>query len=102
MTEHPVVVSVELFGAVRDLAKESKVEVELSDRAGATYRMIIEGLADRYGPVFRDRLLGANRPSSLLRVYADGMLVTDLDQPLPSDERQPMVRVIVMAAAGGG
>ena len=95
-----VVVNVELYGVVRDLVKEPRVVVDVSSRP-ATVRDVLDALADRYGPAFRDRLFGNGGLLSYVKVYADGKPVEDLSQPLPEGE-ESAVRIIVMAAAGGG
>ena len=97
----PVEVKVELYGVVRDLVKDSTVEVSLPDREGASYADVLESLAERFGPAFRDRLFGPLGLLSHVKVYAGGKQVTDLDQALP-DGDGPLVRIIVFAAAGGG
>jgi hypothetical protein len=95
-------VEVEIYGVVRDLIKEPNIEVDLSGRDSATFRDVLEALAGRFGPVFRDRLFDREgRLLSYVKVYAGGKPVGDLDQPLPMRD-DPVVRIIVMAAAGGG
>jgi len=96
-----VAVTVELYGVVRDLVKESKVEVSLPDREGASYGDVLESLAQRFGPAFRDRLFGPQGLLSHVKLYAGGKQIMDLDQALPDGEG-PLVRIIVFAAAGGG
>jgi hypothetical protein len=74
--------------------------VDVSSRP-ATVRDVLEALADRYGRAFRDRLFGNGGLLGHVKVYAGGKVVEDLSQPLPVGD-EPAVRVIVMAAAGGG
>ena len=95
-----VVVSVELYGIIRDLVQEPRVLIDVSSRP-ATVRDVLEALADRYGPAFRDRLFGSDGLLGYVRVYADGRPVEDLSETLPAGD-EPAVRIIVMAAAGGG
>jgi len=95
-----VVVNVELYGVVRDLVKEPRVLVDVSSRP-VTVRDVLEVLVDRYGPAFRDRLFGSDGLLGYVRVYADGRPIEDLSEPLPAGD-EPAVRIIVMAAAGGG
>ncbi len=99
----PVVVNIELYGVVRDLIRDTKIELRLDQRGGegATFRMVLEQLGRNYGPALQDRLFDRYGPSSFVKVFAGGRLVTDLDQPLPEDDGQAM-RIIVFAAAGGG
>lgn len=97
----PVVVKVELYGVIRDLVKDTNVEVRLLDRGGASYKDVLEQLAERYGPAFRDRLFGGHGLFSHVKVYAGGRPVEDLDQAVPVGDGQ-QVRIIVFAAAGGG
>jgi len=97
----PVVVRIELYGVVRDIVRESRVELQLDDGDGATFKDALEGLGREYGPALQDRLFDRYGPSSFVKVFAEGRLVTDLDQPLPSTEGQA-IRIIVFAAAGGG
>jgi hypothetical protein len=97
----PIVVNIELYGVVRDLIRDSKIELRLDDAEGATFRKVLEGLAQTYGPALHDRLFDRYGPSSFVKVFAGGGLVTDLDQPLPQANGQA-IRVIVFAAAGGG
>lgn len=94
-------VRVELIGVVRDLVKDRTVELSLTDREGASYRKVIEELVERFGPALRERLYGPRGLLSIVKVYAGGSLVTDLDQLLPATD-DPVVRIIVFAAAGGG
>ena len=97
----PIVVNIELYGVVRDLIRDSKIELRLDEGEGATFGIVLEGLAQTYGPALRDRLFDRYGPSSFVKVFAGGRLVTDLDQLLPdSDDRA--IRIIVFAAAGGG
>lgn len=97
----PVVVNVELYGIIRDLVRDRNVEVSLPDREGASYGDVLESLAERYGPAFRERLFGSQGLLSFVKVYAGGKPVEDLDQALPAGD-DPVVRIIVFAAAGGG
>jgi hypothetical protein len=95
-----VVVNVELYGVIRDLVREPRVVVDVSSRP-ATVRDVLDALADRYGSAFRDRLFGSDGLLGHVKVYADGKPVEDLSQPVPAGEGSA-VRIIVMAAAGGG
>lgn len=97
----PVIVNVEFYGVVRDIVRDTKVELRLDDREGATFRKVLEGLAERYGPALHDRLFDRYGPSSFVKVFSGGKAVTDLDQPLPEGDG-PAIRIIVFAAAGGG
>ena len=97
----PIVVNIELYGVVRDLIRDSKIELRLDEGEGATFRMVLEGLAQTYGPALRDRLFDRYGPSSFVKVFAGGRLVTDLDQLLPNADGRA-IRIIVFAAAGGG
>lgn len=97
----PVVVKIELYGVVRDIVRDSKVELRLDDGAGVTFSKVLKGLAETYGPALQERLFDRYGPSSFVKVFAGGRLVTDLDQPLP-DTGGKAIRIIVFAAAGGG
>ena len=97
----PGVVNVELYGVIRDLVKDSRVELRLPDREGASYLDVLEALANRFGPSFRDRLFGSHGPLSFVKVYSGGKAIVDLDQALPAQD-DSTVRIIVFAAAGGG
>ncbi len=97
----PVVVNVELYGVVRDLVKERNVEIRLPDREGISFEDVLEELAERHGPVFRDRLFGDRGLLSHVKVYSGGKPVEDLGELLPAKD-DPVVRIIVFAAAGGG
>jgi hypothetical protein len=97
----PVVVNIELYGVVRDIVRDSKVELKLDDGEGATFRNVLEGLSRDYGPALQERLFDRYGPSSFVKMFTGGRLVTDLDQPLPGIEGQA-IRIIVFAAAGGG
>ena len=97
----PVKASLEIYGVVRDLIPDTKVELWLDDGEHATFRKVLEGLVQRYGPALQDRLFNRYGPSSFVTVFAQGRLVTDLDQPLPDGDGQA-IRIIVFAAAGGG
>jgi molybdopterin converting factor small subunit len=96
----PRVVTIELYGVVRDIVRDTKVELQLDD-AGATFRDVLEGLAQTHGPALQDRLFDRFGPSSSVKVFAGGGVITDLDQPLPDADDQA-IRIIVFAAAGGG
>lgn len=96
-----MVVNIELYGVVRDLVRDSKVELRLDDAGGVTFRKVLEGLGQTYGPALQDRLFDRYGPSSFVKVFAGGGLVTDLDQALPKADGQA-IRIIVFAAAGGG
>jgi hypothetical protein len=97
----PIVVNIELYGVVRDLIRDSKIELRLDDAEGVTFRGVLEGLAQTYGPALQDRLFDRYGPSSFVKVFAGGGLVTDLDRPLPEADGRA-IRIIVFAAAGGG
>jgi len=92
---------VELYGVVRDLVRDANLEVRLPDREGLTFGDVLEELAERHGPAFRDRLFGSQGLLSHVKVYCGGKPVDDLSRPLPAGEEQA-VRIIVFAAAGGG
>jgi molybdopterin converting factor small subunit len=96
-----VVVKVELFGVIRDLVKDTVVEIAFPDRDGVSYRDVMERMVDRFGPAFRERLYGPQGLLSIVKIYAVGKLVQDLDQALQAGD-EPVVRIIVFAAAGGG
>ena len=83
------------------MVKENKVELVLPDRGSATFRTVLEGLAQRYGPALQDRLFDRFGPSSFVKVFAEGKAIKDLDEALPID-REQVVRIIIFAAAGGG
>jgi len=97
----PPTIEVELYGVVRDLVKESRVQVTLPEGEEATFRDVLESMVDRFGPAFRERLFGREGLLSFVKVYAGGRMITDLDETLPSKEGEG-VRIIVFAAAGGG
>ncbi len=97
----PFTVKIDLYGVVRDLVKDSKVEVQLPERDGATFRALLEALAERYGPALHDRLFDRYGVRSHVTVLAAGRVIRDLDETLPSEDG-PAVRIIVFAAAGGG
>jgi hypothetical protein len=97
----PVVVNIELYGVVRDVIPDSKMELRLDEQGDATFRKVLDGLAERYGPALKDRLFDRYGLSSFVKVFSAGRLVTDLDQPLPQEKGQT-IRIIVFAAAGGG
>lgn len=97
----PVVVNIELYGVVRDIVRDTKVELRLENGDGVTFKRVLEGLVHTYGPALQDRLFNRYGPSSFVKVFAGGRLVTDLDQPLPDIEGNA-IRIIVFAAAGGG
>jgi molybdopterin converting factor small subunit len=94
-------IAVELYGVVRDLVKESRVEVDLPDGSEATFRDLLESMAQRFGPAFRERLFGREGLLSFVKIYAGGRMISDLDETLPSGDAAG-VRIIVFAAAGGG
>ncbi len=97
----PIVVNIELYGVVRDIVRDTKMELRLDAAEGVTSRKVLEGLVRTYGPALQDRLFDRYGPSSFVKVFAGGRLVTDPDQPLPETEGKA-IRVIVFAAAGGG
>jgi hypothetical protein len=94
---------VEIYGVVRDLIKESKLEVDLSDRPSGTYRDVLETLAERYGPVFRARIFGpTNDLLSYVKIFSGGAPVKDIDERIAPADGGANVKIIVFAAAGGG
>ena len=97
----PVVVNIELYGVVRDIVRNTKVELRLNGDEGVTFKNVLEGLVQTYGPALQDRLFDRYGPSSNVKVFAGGRPVKDLDQPLPDAEGKA-IRIIVFAAAGGG
>ena len=97
----PFVVNIELYGIVRDIVRDTKVELLLDDSEGVTFKNVLEGLVRTYGPALQDRLFNRYGPSSVVKVFAGGRLVTDLNQSLADTEGRA-IRIIVFAAAGGG
>jgi hypothetical protein len=97
-----VVVNVELYGVIRDLVRESNLEVTLPVGEGGTYRDVLGELGARFGPEFRERIFDTNgQLLSFVKLYVSGRPVDDLDQALLARDG-PVVRIIVFAAAGGG
>ena len=94
-------IAVELYGVVRDVVKESRIDVELPEGGEATFRDMLDSMSQRFGPTFRDRLFGRDGLLSFVKVYAGVRMITDLDETVPSGEGAG-VRIIVFAAAGGG
>jgi hypothetical protein len=97
----PVVVNVELYGIVGDLVKDRNLVVSLPNHDDTSLRDVLEELVERHGPAFRDRLFGSQGLLSHVKVYAGGRPVEDLSQRIPTGD-ESAVRIIVMAAAGGG
>jgi hypothetical protein len=97
----PVVVKIELYGVVRDIVRDTKVELRLDSGEGVTFKNVLEGLVHTSARALQDRLFDRYGPSSNVKVFAGGRPVKDLDQPLPETEGQA-IRIIVFAAAGGG
>jgi hypothetical protein len=97
----PFVVNIELYGIVRDIVHDTGVELRLDDSEAVTFKNVLEGLVQTYGPALQGRLFDRYGPSSFVKVFAGGRLVTDLNQPLPDTEGN-VIRIIVLAAAGGG
>jgi hypothetical protein len=94
---------VEIYGVVRDLIKESKLEVDLSGRPGATYRDVLDVLVDRYGTALRGRIFGtADDLLSYVKIFAGGTPVKDVDECITPADGVAKVKIIVFAAAGGG
>jgi hypothetical protein len=85
------------------LIKEPKVEIDLSGRDSATFSDVLESLADRFGPVFRERIFDREgRPLSHVKVYAAGRAIKNLEDTIAIADGVASVRIIVFAAAGGG
>jgi molybdopterin converting factor small subunit len=97
----PSTVKVDIYGVVRDLVKDTKVELQLPERDSVTFRAVLEALGEHFGPAFRDRLFDTHGVRSHVTVLAAGKVIKDLDETLPSED-EPAVRVIIFAAAGGG
>lgn len=97
----PLTVKIEIYGVVRDLVKDAKVELQLPEGDGVTFRAVLEALGERFGPAFRDRLFDTRGVRSHVTVIAGGKVIKDLDETLPGED-EPAVRVIIFAAAGGG
>ena len=98
----PVVVNIELYGVVRDIVRDTQGgapswTTAKASRSGTSWRAWLQS----YGPALQDRLFDRYGPSSFVKVFAGGRLVTDLDQPLPDTDGKA-IRIIVFAAAGGG
>ena len=98
----PIAVKVEIYGTVRDLVRENQVEVLLPEAVGATVRDVLEKLVERYGPDFRERLYAAPGRLGSVRVYLSGRSTANLDELLPSDDAQRVIRLIFLAVMGGG
>jgi molybdopterin converting factor small subunit len=97
----PFTVTIDLYGVVRDVVRDSRVEVQLPERDGATFRTLLEALAASHGPGLKDRLFDRRGVRSHVTVLAAGRVIRDLDETLPTGD-EPAVRVIVFSAAGGG
>jgi molybdopterin converting factor small subunit len=97
----PLTVNIDLYGVVRDLVKDTRIELQLPEGGKATFRVLLDALAERYGPALRDRLFDRHGVRSHVTVLASGRVIKDLDETLPSGD-EPAVRVIIFAAAGGG
>ena len=97
-----IAVKVEMYGTVRDLVKENQTEVLLPEGGEATLRDVLEKLAERFGPDFRERLYAAPGRLGSVRVYLSGRPVNNLDELLPKEDGQPLVRLIFLAVMGGG
>jgi hypothetical protein len=98
----PIAVKVETYGTIRDLVKESQMEVVLADRRGASVRDVLERLTERLGPEFGGRLYAEPGRLGSVKIYLDGRSVRNLDELLPEDGGQPLVRLIFLAVMGGG
>ena len=98
----PIPVKVEIYGTVRDLVKQNQVEILLPGAVGATVRDVLERLAERFGPDFRERLYAAPGRLGSVRVYLSGRAIANLDELLPSEEAQRVIRLIFLAVMGGG
>ena len=98
----PIPVKVEIYGTVRDLVKQNQVEILLPGAVGATVRDVLERLAERFGPDFRERLYAAPGRLGSVRVYLSGRSIANLDELLPSEEAQRVIRLIFLAVMGGG
>ena len=95
-------IKVEIYGTVRDLVRQNQVEVLLPGAVGATVRDVLEKLAERFGPDFRERLYAAPGRLGSVRVYLGGRSIANLDELLPSEEAQRVIRLIFLAVMGGG
>jgi molybdopterin converting factor small subunit len=94
-------VEIEIYGVVRDLVKDTKVELQLPEGDSVTFRAVLEALGEHFGPAFRDRLFDKHGVRSHVTVIAGPKVIRDLDETLPGED-EPAVRVIIFAAAGGG
>jgi molybdopterin converting factor small subunit len=97
-----IAVKVDIYGTVRDLVKETRMEVLLPEHDRATFRDVLEKVAERFGPEFRERLYAGPGQLRSARVYLRGRLVDNLDEPLPKEDAQPEVRLIFLHFVGGG
>ena len=70
----PVAVKVDIYGTIRDLVKETRVEVSVPAHEGATFRDVLEKVAERFGPDFRERLYAGPGQLGLVKVYLRGRL----------------------------
>jgi hypothetical protein len=96
-----ITVKVELIGVIRDLVRDRVVEIEFTGQEDVTYGDVLARLVERVGPAFRSRLYGPQGLLSIVKIYAHGKMIKNLDETLAADGEQA-VRIIVFAAAGGG
>lgn len=98
----PIAVKVDIYGTVRDLVKETRTEVLVPEGDGATFRDVLEKVAERFGPDFRERLYAGPGRLRSVRVYLRGRLIDNLDELLPKEDAQPEVRLVFLHFVGGG
>ncbi len=100
-----MLVHVNIYGIRKELVDEPHVELEVPQ--GATVRVVLHALADRFGESVRQRLFSGNGINlrDLLCVAVNGRIIGDreLDAPLPvrGQGKQQVDLSVIFAIAGG-
>jgi hypothetical protein len=96
-----LVVNVEFFGVITSALKGRTIRVSLPGGQAPTYRDVLEIMAGDEGSTAREQLFGEREERlRAIRIIAGGRLVSSLDDPVPLGE--PMLRIVVLSAVGGG
>ncbi len=100
-----MLVHVNFYGIRRELVDEPYVELEVPQ--GASVRVVLHALVERFGESVRQRLFSANGVylRDMLCVAVNGCIVGDreLDTPLPvrGQGKQQVDLSVIFAIAGG-
>ncbi|MCL5958931.1 MAG: MoaD/ThiS family protein [Chloroflexi bacterium] len=99
-----MIVRVRLYGAVRHIVRQSKLDVEIPE--GSTIRQVIDLLGVRYGAALTQKVLRSDgRMQTFVRLYHNDTEIDDdsLNTPVnPDTDTVPELSLYVIMAQEGG